>query len=134
MQDPRTERSPRPPGLTVLAVFNMFNFVAACVYLIVLYSGGFSEQPGWVTTLLASISGLLAGISAYGFMRRDYLMGYGVGNAFGIFLLVYSVGFLAGKGSHNPLEFFAWLSYPVILLVLLNLFYRGEFTNGRDAP
>jgi peptidoglycan/LPS O-acetylase OafA/YrhL len=102
--------------------------------MIVLYSGGFSEQPSWIVTLLAAISGLLAGISAWGFMRRDYLTGYGVGNAFGIFLLIYSVGFLAGKGSINPLEYFAWLSYPVILLVLLNLFYRGEFTDRRTTP
>ena len=130
----KRERDPRPPGLTVLAVFNFFNFAASCVYLIVLYSGGFTENPSAVITFLAAVSGLLAAISAVGFLRRHYLMGYGVGNAFGVFLLVYSVGFLASRQSANPMEYFAWLSYPVILLVLLNLFYRGEFTDRRGEP
>jgi hypothetical protein len=118
---------PRPPGLTVLAVFNLFNFAAAGVYLAALFFGAFQERPGWATTLLGSLSGLLALISAVGFLRRHYLLGYGVGNGFGIFLLVYAVGFLAGNGSVNPMEYFAWLSYPVILLLALNLLYRREF-------
>jgi len=129
-QPPRT----RPPGLTALAVFNLFNFAAACVYLATLFAGGFTERPGWATTLLASLSGLLALLSAIGFLLRHYVLGYGVGNAFGIFLLVYSVGFLAGKGSVNPMEYFAWLSYPVILLLALNLLYRREFDKPSEAP
>jgi hypothetical protein len=122
-----TQPKPRPPGLTALAVFNFFNFAAAAVYLAALFSGAFTERPGWTTTLLGSLSGLLALFSAIGFLRRHYLLGYVVGNGFGIFLLVYSVGFLAGKGSVNPMEYFAWLSYPVILLLALNLLYRREF-------
>jgi len=125
---------PRPPGLTVLAVFNLFNFAAACVYLITLFSGGFTERPGWATTALGTLSGLLALLSAIGFLRRHYVLGYGVGNGFGVFLLVYSVGFLAGKGSVNPMEYFAWLSYPVILLLALNLLYRREFAKPPEAP
>ena len=121
------QKRPRPPGLTLLAVFNLFNFAAACVYLVALLSGAFTERPGWATTLLGLLSGLLALISAIGFLRRHYLLGYAVGNGFGIFLLLYSVGFLAGKGSVNPMEYFAWLSYPVILLLALNLLYRKEF-------
>ena len=131
--DAKQDRNPRPPGLTVLAVFNVFNFVASCVYLIVLFSGGFSEQPSLWITILAAVSGLLAAISAVGFLRRHYVTGFGVGNAFGIFLLVYSVGYLASKQSVNPMEYFAWLSYPVILLVLLNLFYRREFEDNRQG-
>jgi hypothetical protein len=123
----------RPPGLTVLAVFNLFNFAAAGVYVVALFSGAFSERPGWTTTLLGSLSGLLALVSAVGFLRRHYLLGYGVGNAFGIFLLVYSVGFLAGQGSVNPMEYFAWLSYPVILLLALNLLYRKEFERPPES-
>jgi len=120
-------KAPRPPGLTALAVFNLFNFAAACIYLALLLSGAFTERPGWSTTLLGLLSGLLALVSAIGFLRRHYVLGYGVGNGFGAFLLVYSVGFLAGKGSVNPMEYFAWLSYPVILLLALNLLYRKEF-------
>jgi hypothetical protein len=122
---------PRPPGLTGLAAFNFVNFAAACVYFIVLLSEGFREDPGWVNTILAAISGLLALISAIGFLRRSELLGYWVGNAFGVFLLVYGVGFLAGKGSVNPMEYFAWLSYPVILLFALNVLYRKEFAEAR---
>jgi len=133
MEHRETDRSPRPPGLTVLAVFNLFNFLAAAVYLIVLFSGGFSERPSLWITILASLSGLLAVISAIGFLRRDYVMGFLVGNAFGVFLLVYSVAFLASTRTLNPLEYFAWLSYPIILLVLLNLFYRGEFESSRET-
>ena len=120
-------KTPRPAGLTVLAIINACNFAAACVYLIALLSGAFTERPGWATTLLGLFSGLLALISAIGFLLRHYLLGYVVGNGFGIFLLVYSVGFLAGKGSVNPMEYFAWLSYPVILLLALNLLYRKQF-------
>lgn len=126
--------TPRPPGLTVLAVFNLFNFAAACVFQVALFSGAFSERPGWTTTILGALSGLLALVSAIGFLRRHYVMGYGVGNLFGIFLLVYSVGFLAGQGSANPMEYFAWLSYPVILLLALNLLYRKEFVKAPESP
>jgi len=132
--DTTPTRKPRPPGLTVLAVFNLFNFAATCVYLAALFWGAFSERPGWATTVLGSLSGLLALLSGIGFLRRHYALGYRVGNGFGVFLLVYSVGFLAGKGSVNPMEYFAWLSYPVILLLALNLLYRKEFERAREAP
>ena len=125
-----TVSRPRPPGLTGLAAFNFVNFAAACVYLIVLTSGGFKEDPGWINTLLGLVSGLLALISAVGFLRRSVVLGYWVGNAFGVFLLVYAVAFLSGKGSANPLEYFAWLSYPVILLFALNVLYRKEFAGA----
>jgi hypothetical protein len=123
----KLSKSPRPPGLTTLAVFNFLNFLAACVYMVVLFAGGFREPPGTMNTVLACVSGLLAGISALGFMQRHLVLGYYVGNVFGIFLLVYGVALLASKGSVNPLEYFAWLSYPVILLLALNLLYRKEF-------
>jgi hypothetical protein len=123
----KPSKSPRPPGLTTLAVFNSLNFLAACVYVVVLFAGGFREPPGTMNTVLACLSGLLAAVSAVGFMQRHLVLGYYVGNVFGIFLLVYAVAFLASKGSMNPLEYFAWLSYPVILLLALNLLYRKEF-------
>jgi len=122
---------PRPPGLTVLAVFNLLNFLAAAVYLVVLMTDQLGEGPGAWTTILASLSGLLAAVSAVGFLRRSWVAGYVVGNAFGIFLLTYSVAFVSARRSTNPLEYFAWLSYPIILLVLLNLFYRHEFEDGK---
>lgn len=124
----------RPPGLTVLAVFNLFNFVAVCIFQVALFTGAFNERPGWATTILGSLSGLLALVSAIGLLRRSYVLGYGVGNGFGIFMLVYSVGFLAGKGSVNPMEYFAWLSYPVILLLALNLLYRKQFEKAPKSP
>ena len=128
------DNRPRPPGLTVLAVFNLLNFLAAAVYLIVLVSDQFTEPPGLWTTILASVSGLLAVVSAIGLLRRHYVAGFLVGNAFGVFLLVYSVAFVASRRSMNPLEYFAWFSYPVILLVLLNLFYRREFEDHHPQP
>jgi hypothetical protein len=120
--------------MTALAVFNLFNFAAACIYMVVLFAGGFSEPPSMMNTVLGALSGVLAAISAVGFLRRGLVLGYYFGNAFGIFLLVYGVGFLAGKGSANPLEYFAWLSYPVILLLALNVLYRKEFERPEPRP
>jgi hypothetical protein len=127
-------RPARPAGLTVLAVLNLFHFLATCIFLFALVREVFLEPPGWLTTLLATVSGLLALVSAIGFLRRSRLLGLVLGNAFGIFLLVYSVGFLIGRGTVNPMEYFAWLSYPVVLLLALNFLYVREFDEVLPPP
>ena len=95
--------------------------------------GAFTEPPGWFTTTLAVVSGLLALLSAIGFLRRSRGLGFTLGNVYGAFLLVYAIGFLVGQGTINPMEYFAWLSYPVVLLLALNFLYAKEFAPAAAA-
>ena len=126
-----SETRSRAPGLTVLALLNLLYFLAVVAFFLGVRGGKIESPGGLWTSLPGLLAGLLAVLSAAGFLLRSRLLGYITGNAFAGFLLVYAVGFLASKGTVNPMEYFAWLSYPAVMLFALNFLYRSEFESPR---
>lgn len=117
----------RRRGLLALAGVNLLSTLAATIFVILRVRGTLQTESGAFDTVTGLIAGVLALVSAIGFVRRSHTLGYVVGNVFGVYLLAYSVAFLAARGSVNPMEYFAWLSYPIVLLTALNTVFRREF-------
>lgn len=117
----------RRRGLLALAGVNLLSTLAATIFVILRVRGTLPAETGMFDIVTGVIAGLLALVSAIGFVRRSHTLGYVVGNVYGVYLLAYSIAFLAARGSVNPMEYSAWLSYPIVLLTALNTVYRREF-------
>ena len=122
-----SQTSARPLGLTVLALLNFLYFAAVVAFFLGVRGGKIENPGGLWPSLPGLMAGILAVLSAVGFLLRSHRLGYVLGNLFAAFLLVYAVGFLASKGEANPMEYFAWVSYPTVILFALNFLYRTEF-------
>jgi len=146
----------RPGGLTALAVIN---FILAGLTLISLLSlAAFFAFIGKVPTdkmdeaarvqiealqglgtglfviifVLSIVSGLLLLLSGIGYLKQKRILGWGIGNAYGIIGIISAValGFLfpAELGGGFSISRIIDLLYPLITLILLNTTFKEDFT------
>ena len=81
-------------------------------------------------TILTAVLLLLSGI---GYLKQKKILGWGVGNAYGIISIVSSVvsGFLfpSEMGGGFQIMTIVGLIYPVLTLILLNTTFKDDLTN-----
>lgn len=146
----------RPGGLTALAVIN---FILASVTLISLLGlAAIFAFIGKVPTdkmdeaarvqiealqgmgvglfvfifVLTIVSGLLLLLSGIGYLKQRRILGWGIGNAYGIIGVVSAVasGFLfpSELGGGFSISRIIDLLYPLLTLILLNTTFKEDFT------
>lgn len=104
----------RPRGLTVLAVVQFI--LCLCVL-----------SASRVTGIMGFITGILMAISAIGYFKLDYKLGFVGGNILGIFYLFNIVIFNLIQGFSNFNFYIPSLVYSIVLLILLNNKYKNAF-------
>jgi hypothetical protein len=147
----------RPGGLTALAVIN---FVFAGWGMIgLLFLAGFFAIIGMIPTdqmddtqrmqieafqnmglpifififILSLVSNVLLLLSGIGYLKQKKVMGWGLGNAYGIISIISSVAsaFLFPReigGGFNIMAIVG-LIYPALTLILLNTTFKDDLTN-----
>ncbi len=115
----------RPIGLTVLAVIQFILTVG------VLAAFASPRSLGVYGTISPVMTGIVMVVSAIGYLRRNYYLGFICGNILGIGSIANILIFNAAQGFTNFAIYIPSMIYPVVLLALLNLRYRDAF--GREA-
>ena len=147
----------RPGGLTALAVINfvfsgwnllgLLGMVALFAFIGMIPTDQMEEAERaqfeafqnmglplflfiFVLTILTAVLLLLSGI---GYLKQKKILGWGVGNAYGIISIVSSVvsGFLfpSEMGGGFQIMTIVGLIYPVLTLILLNTTFKDDLTN-----
>lgn len=82
---------------------------------------------------LSIISGVLLLLSGIGYLKQKKLMGWGLGNAYGVISIVNSIVsvfiFPAEIGGGFNIKIIIGLIYPIVTLVLLNTTFKEDLTN-----
>jgi hypothetical protein len=82
---------------------------------------------------LTIVSGVLLLLSGIGYLKQKKLLGWGLGNAYGIISIVSSIVsafmFPAEIGGGFNIGIIIGFIYPIITLVLLNTTFKEDFTN-----
>ena len=79
------------------------------------------------STLSPLITAVLMGVSAVGYLRRDYMLGFCGGNVLGVGTILNILAFNAAQGFENFGAHVPSLSYPIVLLFFLNDRYKNVF-------
>jgi hypothetical protein len=147
----------RPGGLTALAVINfvfsgwnllgLLGMVALFAFIGMIPTDQMEEAERaqfeafqnlglplfifiFVLTILTAVLLLLSGI---GYLKQKKILGWGIGNAYGIISIVSSVvsGFLfpPEMGGGFQIMTIVGLIYPVLTLILLNTTFKDDLTN-----
>ena len=82
---------------------------------------------------LSIISGLLLLLSGIGYLKQKKLLGWGLGNVYGIVSIISSIisafMFPVEIGGGFRITTMIGLIYPIVTLVLLNTTFKEDFTN-----
>ena len=125
----------RPTGLVVLAVIN-FVFAALTVpsLLLHVFAPQVLEQGNLqlnvYTILSPTITAALLVTSGIGFLRMSYKLGFIVGLVFAIGSLLNILVFNALRGFQGFQLHIPSMIYPVVLILLLTIRYRGYFESS----
>ena len=138
MGEMEKEGSEVPTGLRVLAAANCLIAVITLLALIVIslpFLLSPSDQgPGLYQPVISALSVVLLFLSGWGFAWGSYRWGYLLGNGFAVFSVLNIITASALEAFKGFTGILPSLSYPVILLLLLNLRYRAFFLSRRDNP
>lgn len=147
----------RPGGLTALAVINfvfagwgvigLLGLVAMFAFVGMIPTDQMDETqkaqieafqnmglPVFIFIFALSIvSGVLLLLSGIGYLKQKKLLGWGLGNAYGVISIVSSIvsafTFPAEIGGGFNIGIIIGLIYPIVTLVLLNTTFKEDLTN-----
>ena len=115
----------RPVGLFVLAVIQFIFTVLLIVGLII------SPALGAYAIISPVATGIVMVVSAIGYLRRNFYLGFVGGNILGFGSLANILIFNIIQGFANFALYIPSLVYPIVLLVLLNFRYKDSFRRER---
>ena len=125
--------SPRPVGLTLMAILNFIFGGLGIVSLFIIFqiyrmgdtAVQFWAPEGALAIALRPINVLLIFASGVGYLSRSKFLGWGLGNAYACMAIVTVIAGAISSEVLTPMSAF-WLIYPTLTLILVNTVFKKD--------